>query len=139
MTNAKTVADQLGGAVHQNVAMSRAGLGERAFSFLFRGLVYAQIWEDPVVDMKALGIGPQTNVVCIASGGCNMMSYLSASPASITAVDLSPAHVALGRLKLAAAQALGDQADHAVAQQVGLNPHVLKPCQCADRGVGVDG
>ena len=47
-------------------------------------------------------------MVCIASGGCNVMSYLTAAPAAITAVDLSPAHVALLRLKLAAALALPD-------------------------------
>jgi len=29
---------------------------ERAFAFAFQGLVYAQIWEDPVADMAALEI-----------------------------------------------------------------------------------
>ena len=79
---------------------------ERLFSRLFMGLVYPQIWEDPVVDMTALQIAPGDNLVCIASGSCNMMSYLTAGPAAVTAVDLSPAHVALGRLKLAAARSL---------------------------------
>ncbi len=46
------------------------------------------------------------HVVAIASGGCNILSYLTADPARITAVDLSQAHVALNRLKLAAAQHL---------------------------------
>ena len=36
------------------------------------------------------------------------MSYLTANPGSVTAVDLSPAHVALNRLKLAAAAHLPD-------------------------------
>lgn len=106
MTDTQTTRAQLGGAVHQNAALSKTGLLERLFSQLFTGLVYAQIWEDPVVDMQALALGPDDHVVCIASGGCNMMSYLTASPASITVVDLSPAHVALSRLKLAAAQTL---------------------------------
>ncbi|QIE41926.1 DUF3419 family protein [Rhodobacteraceae bacterium SC52] len=101
---------QLSGAVHQNRALSRTGLQERAFSRLFQGLVYAQIWEDPVVDMKGLALQPGDNIVCIASGGCNMMSYLTAAPGSVTAVDLSPAHVALNRLKIASATALPDQA-----------------------------
>ena len=83
---------------------------ERLFSRLFMGLVYPQIWEDPVVDMTALQIAPGDNLVCIASGSCNMMSYLTAGPAAVTAVDLSPAHVALGRLKLAAARSLPDHA-----------------------------
>jgi S-adenosylmethionine:diacylglycerol 3-amino-3-carboxypropyl transferase len=37
----------LDAAVHQHDAFSVAGLFERAFTFAFRDLVYAQIWEDP--------------------------------------------------------------------------------------------
>lgn len=106
MTDATPVAAQLGAAVHQNAATTRTGLLERAFSRLFQGLVYAQIWEDPVADMEALSLGPGDAVFCIASGGCNAMSYLTAGPESVTAVDLSPAHVALLRLKAAAARGL---------------------------------
>ena len=81
-----------------------------AFARAFRGLVYAQIWEDPVVDMAALAIQPDSRVVTIASGGCNVLSYLVADPAAIIAVDLNSAHIALNRLKLAAAQHLPDYA-----------------------------
>jgi S-adenosylmethionine-diacylglycerol 3-amino-3-carboxypropyl transferase len=109
MTYSSTMDAQLGAAVHQNTALSKTGILERLFSRLFHGLVYPQIWEDPVVDMAALRIAPSDHMICIASGGCNVMSYLTARPASIIAVDLSPAHVALGRLKLAAAQHLPDQ------------------------------
>lgn len=108
MTQANIVAGQIKAAVSQNATSTRDGMLERAFGQMFRGLVYAQIWEDPVVDMQALQLGPQDHAVCIASGGCNVMSYLCADPASITAVDLSPAHVALIRLKLAAARHLPD-------------------------------
>lgn len=107
-TDIATVARRLGDAVHQNRALSKEGMLERVFSFAFRGLVYPQIWEDPVVDMAALAIEPHHDMVCIASGSCNVLSYLVANPRSITAVDLSPAHVALGRLKLAAARHLPD-------------------------------
>ena len=93
-------------AVHRANAFSAAGLRERMFTAMFSGLVYPQIWEDPVVDMEALAIGPADHVVAIASGGCNVMSYLAANPKRITAVDLNHAHVALTRLKLAAAQHL---------------------------------
>lgn len=110
MLDTHTTRRQIGGAVHQNRALSATGLQERVFARMFQGLVYAQIWEDPVVDMAGLALGPEDHVVCIASGGCNMMSYLTARPASVTAVDLSPAHVALGRLKIAAATALPDHA-----------------------------
>ena len=97
-------------AVHQHEAVSKAGLLERAFTFAFRGLVYAQIWEDPVVDMEALAITPDSHVVTIASGGCNVLSYLTADPKAITAVDLNTAHVAYNRLKIAAARHLPDHA-----------------------------
>jgi S-adenosylmethionine-diacylglycerol 3-amino-3-carboxypropyl transferase len=93
-------------AVRRNRALSREGLLERLFERLFRGLVYTQIWEDPEIDLEALALGPDCHVVAIASGGCNVLSYLTAAPARITAVDLSRAHVALSRLKLVAATRL---------------------------------
>ena len=110
MTDTLSVRDRLGGAVNQNSALTREGGLERLFARLFEGMVYPQIWEDPVVDMAAMNLGPEDDVVCIGSGGCNMMSYLTRNPASITVVDLSPAHVALNRLKLVAAQHLPDHA-----------------------------
>ena len=76
-------------AVRRHRALSREGLLERLFERLFRGLVYTQIWEDPEVDMEALALQPDSHVVAIASGGCNVLSYLTADPARITAVDLS--------------------------------------------------
>ncbi|MCH4893520.1 MULTISPECIES: DUF3419 family protein [unclassified Sphingomonas] len=98
------------GAVHRHDHLSKQGLLERTFTFAFRGLVYAQIWEDPVVDLEALAITPDCHVVTIASGGCNVLSYLTADPAAITAVDLNTAHIALNKLKLAAARHLPDHA-----------------------------
>ncbi len=41
-------------------------------------------------------------MVTIASGGCNVLSYLTAAQIEIDAVDLNAAHIALNRLKLAA-------------------------------------
>ncbi len=81
---------------------------ERAFTALFSGLVYPQIWEDPVVDAEALRLGPGKRIACISSGGCNLLSYLAWDPARIVAVDLNAHHVALVRLKLAAARTLPD-------------------------------
>jgi S-adenosylmethionine-diacylglycerol 3-amino-3-carboxypropyl transferase len=97
-------------AVHRHGQLSKQGLLERAFTFAFRGLVYAQIWEDPAVDLEALQLGPDTHLVTIASGGCNVLSYLTAEPKRITAVDLNTAHVALNKLKMAAARHLPDHA-----------------------------
>lgn len=106
MTQAPDVTKQLGAAVCRTTRLDSTGLQERVFARLFEGLVYAQIWEDPVADMAALALKPGADVICIASGGCNAMSYLTADPAMVTAVDLSPAHVALLRLKATAAQHL---------------------------------
>src|SRR6476660_9340330 len=100
----------LGDAVHRNSAFSLAGLHERAFTFAFRGLVYPQIWEDPRVDLEALELSPRSRIVTIASGGCNVMSYLTGDPERIVAVDLNATHIALNKLKLAALKHLPDYA-----------------------------
>ncbi|OYW24052.1 MULTISPECIES: DUF3419 family protein [unclassified Sphingomonas] len=97
-------------AVHRHDHLSKQGLLERAFTFAFRGLVYAQIWEDPEVDLEALAVTPDCHIVQIASGGCNVLSYLTANPRAITAVDLNTAHIALNKLKLIAARELPDYA-----------------------------
>lgn len=98
-------------AVIRNRPLSREGLLERAFTRAFRGLVYAQIWEDPAVDMEALAITPDCHVATIASGGCNVLSYLVANPRRISAVDLNTAHIALNRLKVAAARGIPTYAE----------------------------
>jgi S-adenosylmethionine-diacylglycerol 3-amino-3-carboxypropyl transferase len=95
-------------AVHRSKLISMEGVLERLFTFAFKGLVYPQIWEDPEVDMQALQLKPDSKMVTIASGGCNVMSYLTANPQEITAVDLNRAHVALNRLKLTALEEFPD-------------------------------
>lgn len=98
-------------AVHRSKPLSRAGVLERMFTLAFSGLVYPQIWEDPVVDMEALALQPSDHLVAIASGSCNILSYLTADPAKVSAIDLNGAHIALGHLKLAA---LAEIDDHTV-------------------------
>jgi S-adenosylmethionine-diacylglycerol 3-amino-3-carboxypropyl transferase len=110
------------------------GLMERIFANTFDGLVYPQIWEDPIVDLEALELDETKSVVAISSGGCNVMSYLVAGPARILTVDLSPAHIALLKLKIAAALHLdypafwrlfGDAADKRNLQSyMLLRPHI---------------
>jgi S-adenosylmethionine-diacylglycerol 3-amino-3-carboxypropyl transferase len=107
----RATALRLDAAVHHNHAFSFSGLRERMFTAAFQGMVYPQIWEDPDIDMEALAIKPQSHIVAIASGGCNIMSYLTADPGRITAVDLNHAHIALNRLKLAAARCLPSYSD----------------------------
>jgi S-adenosylmethionine-diacylglycerol 3-amino-3-carboxypropyl transferase len=95
-------------AAHQRPANSRRGALERLFTLMFQGFVYNQIWEDPVVDLEALRLGPGHRLITIASGGCNVLNYLTAGPERIIAVDLNPNHVALTRLKLRALEHLPD-------------------------------
>ena len=95
-------------AVNRSRLFTPEGLRERAFTLAFSSLVYPQIWEDPVVDLEALALDADSRIITIASGGCNVLSYLTASPAHITAVDINAAHVALMKLKLAAARHLPD-------------------------------
>jgi S-adenosylmethionine-diacylglycerol 3-amino-3-carboxypropyl transferase len=97
-------------AVHRHKPITRQGIQERLFTLAFSGLVYPQIWEDPVVDLEALKLSEGERLIAIASGGCNVMSYLASAPISVTAVDLNPAHVALNKLKLAALAHLPDYA-----------------------------
>ena len=52
---------------------------------------------------RGAALGPGDRVIAIASGGCNVLSYLTADPAEIIAVDLNGAHVALGRTSSCAA------------------------------------
>jgi S-adenosylmethionine-diacylglycerol 3-amino-3-carboxypropyl transferase len=96
--------------ITRSVVRKGSGVANRlldhTFALAFRGLVYAQIWEDPEVDIEALQIRPDSRMVAIASGGCNVLSYLVADPQAITAVDLNTAHIALNRLKLASARHL---------------------------------
>lgn len=93
-------------AAQTGAAWSPRGLLERLFARAFDGLVYPQIWEDPRIDVEALRPLAGARLVTIASGGCNVLSYLLEDPARVIAVDLSPAHVALLELKLAAARVL---------------------------------
>ncbi|KMS59745.1 S-adenosylmethionine:diacylglycerol 3-amino-3-carboxypropyl transferase [Novosphingobium barchaimii LL02] len=98
------------GAVVREETSRKARLLDKAFAMAFKGLVYAQIWEDPVADMEAMQITPDSRIITIASGGCNALSYLTANPAHITVIDLNTAHIALNNLKHEAVRRL-DYAD----------------------------
>ncbi|NBW97688.1 MAG: DUF3419 family protein, partial [Planctomycetia bacterium] len=95
-------------AVHHHKLASRRGLLERMFTLWFRGFVYNQIWEDPRVDAEALRLGPESSLLTISSGGCNVLNYLVHRPKRVVAVDLNANHMALTRLKLAALKHLPD-------------------------------
>lgn len=95
-------------AVRPPAAVTKRGILDRLFTLLFGGFVYPQIWEDPEVDLKGLQLNSSSRIMTIASGGCNIMNYLTESPEAVRAIDLNPAHVSLARLKIAAVKHLPD-------------------------------
>ena len=98
--------DLLKQAVYGQKQEEKASLLDKMFAFWFQRLVYPQIWEDPRVDIDAMAPLSGLNIITITSGGCNVLSYLTEGPHSITAVDLNHAHCALLNLKLAAIRGL---------------------------------
>jgi len=99
--NTQLIAD----AVRNSRGEGEATIWDRLFAFWFRRLVYTQIWEDPVADLAALQLPLGSTIVTISSGGCNALSYLTAQPAQVYAVDLNEAHLSLLKLKLAGIRA----------------------------------
>jgi len=100
--------DYLRPAVHNSKTLSKEGLMERLFTSWFSGFVYNQIWEDPRVDLEALELNADSEILTISSGGCNILNYLVHEPKRIVAVDMNRHHIYLARLKLAAARSLPD-------------------------------
>jgi len=95
-------------AVIKAPVYTRRGLQERMFTLAFSGLVYPQIWEDPEVDIAAMEPLEGKRIATIASGGCNILAYLTERPEAVISVDLNRHHVALNRLKHAAITHLPD-------------------------------
>jgi S-adenosylmethionine-diacylglycerol 3-amino-3-carboxypropyl transferase len=100
-----SMSDQLSAALIRK-AVTGTDEGEFArsnarFAQSFTRLVYNQIWEDPVVDMEAMDIKAEHRVIGICSAGCNALSYLTADPQEVHAVDLNFTHLALADIKRA--------------------------------------
>src|SRR3974377_827861 len=98
-------------AARNDRARADATIWDRIFALLSRRLVHPQIWEDPEADLAALQLPLGSTIVTISSGGCNALSYLTAQPAQVYAVDLNQAHLALLKLKLAGIQAFASYAE----------------------------
>jgi S-adenosylmethionine-diacylglycerol 3-amino-3-carboxypropyl transferase len=98
-------------AVRNSRHHSESTVWDRLFAVWFRRLVYTQIWEDPEADLAALQLPVGSSIVTISSGGCNALSYLTARPAQVYAVDLNEAHLALLKLKIAGLRTLTQYAD----------------------------
>src|SRR3546814_7196221 len=73
-------------AVIKAPVYTRRGLQGRLFTLAFSGLVYPQIWEDPEVDLAAMGPVAGKRIVSIASGGCNVLAYLTEDPEAVISV-----------------------------------------------------
>src|SRR5579871_4040919 len=105
--NTQLIAD----AANNSPAQYEPTVWDRIVAFWLRRLVYTQIWEDPEADLAALQLPLGSTIVTISSGGCNALSYLTAQPAQVYAVDLDEAHLALLKLKLAGIRAFSRYED----------------------------
>jgi S-adenosylmethionine-diacylglycerol 3-amino-3-carboxypropyl transferase len=105
--SAQLIAD----VVRNESAQDESTIWDRIYSFWLRRLVYTQIWEDPEADLAALQLPIGSTIVTISSGGCNALSYLTAQPAQVYAVDPNQAHLSLLKLKLAGIRAFSRYAD----------------------------
>jgi S-adenosylmethionine-diacylglycerol 3-amino-3-carboxypropyl transferase len=133
--NTQLIAD----AVRNSRGQDEATIWDRLFSFWFRRLVYTQIWEDPEADLAALRLPLGSTIVTISSGGCNALSYLTARPAQVYAVDLNEAHLSLLQLKIAGLRAFSNYAqfwqffgEAASIANAGLYLERLRPVLDAD-------
>jgi len=70
---------------------------------------YSQCWEDPRPSLEYLSIGPDDDVVSIASGGDNSFALLARGPQSLTMVDRNPAQLHLVELKMRAIEHLDSE------------------------------
>ena len=105
--NTQLIADE----VRNNKTWYEETVWDRIFAFWFRRLVYTQIWEYPDADLAALQLPLGSTIVTISSGGCNALSYLTAKPAQVYAVDLDEAHLSLLKLKLAGIRAFSSYSE----------------------------
>lgn len=63
---------------------------------------YSQVWEDAQLLRQGLQIDPTDDVISIMSSGDNALDLILAGARSVTAIDMSPAQVALFELKIEA-------------------------------------
>jgi S-adenosylmethionine-diacylglycerol 3-amino-3-carboxypropyl transferase len=75
--------------------MSKTGLSKPI-------LYFAQVREDPLIELGYFADITNGKIFAIASGGCTVLSLLLLRPAQVLAVDVNPAQEALVGLKVAA-------------------------------------
>ena len=72
--------DAASGAVRRETLPGVAGGGR---------LYFAQVREDPRLELAALAPTPSDTIVCVGSGGCTALSLLAAGAGRVFAVDLN--------------------------------------------------
>jgi S-adenosylmethionine-diacylglycerol 3-amino-3-carboxypropyl transferase len=77
----------------------------KIIAFCLRRVVSNQDWEDPEANLAAMRLPLGSTIVTTASTGCSALSYLTAQPAQVYAVQPNDAHLALLKLKLAGVRA----------------------------------
>lgn len=86
-------------------AVERLALAHSSVDRLF----FAQVREDPVLEIEALAPAPGRTLVVVGSGGCTALSLLAAGAGQVIAVDLNRTQNHLTELKAAAVATLGAQ------------------------------
>ena len=69
-------------------------------------LYFAQVREDPLLEIDALQASADSTVVCVSSGGCTALSLLARGAGRVVAVDLNSTQNHLVALKAAALDAV---------------------------------
>jgi S-adenosylmethionine-diacylglycerol 3-amino-3-carboxypropyl transferase len=69
-------------------------------------LYFAQVHEDPMLELEALAAKPGERVVMVSSGGCTLLSLLGSARVHVTGVDLNVTQNTLVELKRAAVLAM---------------------------------
>lgn len=95
-------------ALDQTPSTGLKSIADSLFVHSYSRLVYAQVWEDAELDLLALQLPTDANIVTLSSGGCNALAYLSAKPKLVHAIDVSSAHLAMLEIKQKAIKHLVD-------------------------------
>lgn len=89
----------------------------------FQRLLFAQSFEDPEIDRAALRIQPGHRVLCVTSGGCNVLALLLDAPARLIALDMNPTQNAMLQLKIEGIRQLNYEE---YLELLGLRPSVRR-------------
>jgi S-adenosylmethionine-diacylglycerol 3-amino-3-carboxypropyl transferase len=91
----------------------------------FRGIRYAQCWEDADILVEGLDVRPGDVCLSIASAGDNSLALLTRNPARVLALDLSPAQLACLELRVAAYRELSHPE---LLELIGSTPSARRSC-----------